>query len=274
MTFKHKYSKYKKKYLQLIQIRQRCFASLNLEGGTGKHVSFCPNSNDKQSELQRTPTCGTEWKDTLKHWMKRILGKSLHRIIRGFIANESSVQKTKDSLLSLQASVYFYDDNENDEFYENPTFSKICIGYALISSAHLIIINKDIKSNQVPELLYFKLKKIIDDNKKKNKKDKLNEKDLEIELEKIIDDYIDTDFGATDININKVGFKNFPIVIVRPSNDKTNNEYIDEIYKKYKDGILIDNKIQQLPNRDCIQVELNDVKINNIPFKTFIYEDI
>jgi hypothetical protein len=268
MSFKHKYLKYKKKYLQLIQI-----ASLNFEGGAGKHVSFCSNSNDKPSQLKRTPTCATEWKDTLKHWMKRILGKSLHRIIRGFIANESSVQKTKDSLLSLQASVYFYDDNENDEFYKNSTFSKICIGYALISSAHLIIINKDIKSNQVPELLYFKLKKIIDDNKLK-KKDKLNEKDLEIELEKVINDYIDTDFGATDININKLGFKIFPIVIVRPSNDKTNNEYIDEIYEKYKDGILIDNKIQQLPNRDCIQVELNDVKLNNIIFKTLIYEDV
>jgi len=272
MLFKHKYLKYKKKYLQLIQIEQRCFASLNLEGGTGKHVSFCSNTNDRPSQLQRTPTCGTEWKDTLKNLMKIILGKSVHRFVRRFIENKGSVQKTKDSSKTLKESVYFYDDIENNEFYENPTFSKICIGYALKSSAHLIITNKDIKSNQVPEILYFKLKKIIDDNK--NKKDKLNEKDLEIELEKIINDYIDTDFGATDININKFGFKIFPIVIVRPPENKTNNEYIDEIYIKYKDGILIDNKIQQLPNRDCIEVDLNDVYINNIFFKTFIYKDV
>ena len=261
MSSINKYLKYKNKYLELKQ-----------QNAGARGVSFAPGTNNPISGIQRKATGANEWKDSLKYWTKRILGKSLHRFARKLYTGELDINRSNDPSSLFNASVYFYNDDDDTTFKNNNRIQGIYIGYALNVISELIITNKDLINNQIPRLLYFSLKKIIDDNKDLKRKGQsfLASDELEEKVQNEIKKYIDENVGSIDTGINNEGFKIFPVMIVNPSNDNDIN-YIENIYTKYPNGITIDGNILPLPNKENIR--LNTIMISGIRFKTLVYRD-
>ena len=263
MSSINKYLKYRNKYLEL---KQQIGAA---------RVSFAPTTGNPISGIQRRVTGANEWKDSLKYWGKRILGKSLHRFARKLYTGELDINRSNDPSSLFNASVYFYNDDDDTTFKSNNHIQGIYIGYALNVISELIITNKDLINNQIPRLLYFSLKKIIDDNKDLKRKGQLflDSDQLEKKVQNEISKYIDENVGSIDTGINNEGFKIFPVMIVNPSNDD-NDIYIDDIYKKYSNGITIDGNTLLLPNRENKEnIRLNTIMISGIRFKTLVYRD-
>ena len=245
-------------------------ATATAGGGGGNHVRFKLESDHIPEPIERTKTGGNGWADIVRNIIKKILQPTLHRMIRTSIDNlfeTKKVQLSTDPEINYQNILYFYDDADHQNFYDdiNKFETKICVGYVLESSSETIKIIKGLINEQIPQLIQSSLRNIIKDSKELG----FSKKVIEEKLKKTIDEYIDNHIGPADLDINMLGFKPFPIIIVKPDPNTPNEKYIDSIYATYTDGIIANNERFILPDRKNVQFA--DILLGNIMFKQLVY---
>ena len=228
-------------------------------------------SSDPTKILIRTKTGGNVWADIIRNIIKKFLQPTLHRMIRTSIDylyyGKEKVQLSTDPEINYQNSLYFYNDADHHDFYDdiNKFKTKICVGYVLESSHETIKIIKGLINKQIPQLIEHRLIKIMEENEKLN----ISEEVIEQKLKNTINDYIDNYIGPADLDINMPGFKPFPIIIVKPDPNTSNEIYIDSIYTTYTDGIIVNDERFILPDRKNVQFA--DILLGNIMFKQLVY---